>query len=214
MRRAAGWNRQLKKPKRARKVNSSAIILASASPRRCELLESAGITFMVVSGDIDETPLPGEKPVAHVLRLAEGKAREVASRADGRFFIGADTIVLCDNEIMGKPCDNADATRMLRTLSGRAHQVITGFTVLDRETGRTVSRCVSTEVTFKLLAEKEISRYVATGCPLDKAGAYAIQGGAAYMVARIDGSYTNVVGLPLCEVVAALREMGALEGEA
>lgn len=191
-------------------MNNSAIILASASPRRSELLESAGIVFTVVPGNIDETPLPGEEPVAHVLRLAEGKAREVSSRGVGRFFIGADTIVLCDGEIMGKPCDNADATRMLRALSGRVHQVITGFAILDRQSGRTVSRVISTEVTFKLLDEKEIATYVATGCPLDKAGAYAIQGGAAYMVARIDGSYTNVVGLPLCEIVEALREMGAL----
>ena len=174
-------------------VNNGSIVLASASPRRSELLESAGIPFTVVSGDIDETPFPGEEPVAHVLRLAEGKAREVSSRAEGRFFIGADTIVLCDNEIMGKPCDNSDAVRMLRALSGLGHQVITGFAVLDRQTGRTVSRVVSTEVTFKPLDEKEIAAYVATGCPLDKAGAYAIQGGAAYMVSRIDGSYTNVV---------------------
>jgi len=191
-------------------VNDSAIILASASPRRSELLESAGVNFSVIPGDIDETPFPEEAPVAHVLRLAEGKAREVSARAEGRFFIGADTIVLCDNEIMGKPCDNADASRMLRKLSGRVHQVITGFAVLDRKTGKTVSRVVSTEVTFKPLDDNQISAYVATGCPLDKAGAYAIQGGAAYMVERIDGSYTNVVGLPLCEVVATLREMGAL----
>lgn len=194
-------------------MTKNSIVLASASPRRSELLESAGIIFTVVSGDIDETPLPGEMPVAHVLRLAEGKARAVASIAAGRFFIGADTIVLCDGEIMGKPCDNADAVRMLRALSGRVHQVITGFAIVDRQTGRTLSRVVSTEVTFKLLAEKEISTYVASGCPLDKAGAYAIQGGAAYMVERIDGSYTNVVGLPLCEVVAALSEMGALKGD-
>ena len=204
MKRAARWSRKKKM------VNNGSIVLASASPRRSELLESAGIPFTVVSGDIDETPFPGEEPLAHVLRLAEGKAREVSSRAEGRFFIGADTIVLCDNEIMGKPCDNADAVRMLRALSGRVHQVITGFAVLDRQTGRTVSRVVSTEVTFKPLDENEIAAYVATGCPLDKAGAYAIQGGAAYMVSRIDGSYTNVVGLPLCEVVETLRDMGAL----
>lgn len=207
MRHAVRWNNHQKRTKR---VNNSAIILASASPRRSELLESAGIDFKVIPGDIDETPFSGEEPVAHVLRLAEGKAREVSSQGVGRFFIGADTIVLCDNEIMGKPLDDADATRMLRKLSGRVHQVITGFTVLDHLTGRTVSRVVSTDVAFKPLDEEEISAYVATGCPLDKAGAYAIQGGAAYMVERIDGSYTNVVGLPLCEVVAALREMGAL----
>jgi septum formation protein len=195
-------------------VNNSAIILASASPRRAELLASAGIKFTVIPGDIDETPFYQEEPVAHVLRLAESKVREAASRADGRFFIGADTIVLCDREIMGKPCDDTDATRMLRRLSGRAHQVITGFALLDRSTGKCVARTVSTNVTFKTLTDAEITAYVATGCPLDKAGAYAIQGGAAYMVERIDGSYTNVVGLPLCEVVATLRKMGALEGEA
>lgn len=197
--------------KRIKTVSDSSIILASASPRRSELLQSAGISFTIVPGDIDETPLLDEEPVAHVLRLAEGKAREVASRGAGRFLIGADTIVLCDREIMGKPCDNADAKRMLRRLSGRVHQVITGFAVLDCETGRVVSRFVSTDVTFKPLDDEEITAYAATGCPLDKAGAYAIQGGAAYMVERIDGSYTNVVGLPLCEVVETLREMGALD---
>lgn len=194
-------------------MTGKAIVLASASPRRSELLETAGINFTVVPGNIDETPFPGEEPVAHVLRLAESKAGEVASRAEGRFFIGADTVVVCDNEIMGKPADNADAARMLRALSGRVHHVITGFAVLDRLSGKAISRTVSTAVTFKILAEDEISGYVATGCPLDKAGGYAIQGGAAYMVVRIDGSYTNVVGLPLCEVVEALRELGALKGE-
>jgi len=191
-------------------MSSINIVLASASPRRSELLQSARVTFAVVPGDIDETPLPAEDPVAHVIRLAESKAREVSTRAAGRFFIGADTIVLSDKEIMGKPRDNADAGRMLRKLSGQVHQVITGFAVLDRETGRIESRSISTDVTFKTLADEEISAYVATGCPLDKAGAYAIQGGAAYMVERIDGSYTNVVGLPLCEVVETLRKMGAL----
>jgi septum formation protein len=189
-------------------TNDSSIVLASASPRRAELLASAGIAFKVVPGDIDETPLPDEDPVAHVLRLAEGKAREVASRVDGRFFIGADTIVLCDREIMGKPRDAEDAKRMLRKLSGRAHQVITGYAVIDKKASRTISRTVSTVVVFKELTEEEIDAYVLTGCPMDKAGAYAIQGGAAYMVERIDGSYTNVVGLPLCEVVGSLRGFG------
>jgi septum formation protein len=189
-------------------MSAPAVILASASPRRAELLESAGIRFAVVPGHIDETPLPGELPIDHVLRLAREKAVEVASREDGRFFIGADTIVLCDGEIMGKPRDNDDARRMLALLSGRVHQVITGFAVLDVAQVRTISRAVTTDVVFKELTPGEIDAYVATGCPLDKAGAYAIQGGAAYMVERINGSYTNVVGLPLCEVVAALRELG------
>ena len=189
-------------------TSDSSIVLASASPRRAELLASAGIAFKVVPGDIDETPLPDEDPVVHVLRLAEGKACEVASRIDGRFFIGADTIVLCDREIMGKPRDAEDAKRMLKKLSGRAHQVITGFAVVDKKTSRTISRTVSTVVVFKELTQEEIDAYVLTGCPMDKAGAYAIQGGAAYMVERIDGSYTNVVGLPLCEVVESLRGFG------
>jgi len=197
--------------KRIKTVNNSSIVLASASPRRAELLESAGIIFTVIPGDIDETPFHAEEPVAHVLRLATGKALEVAARADGRFFIGADTIVLCDSEIMGKPCDNADASRMLRKLSGRVHQVITGFALIDRSTGKVISNSVSTNVTFKHLTDAEITAYVSTGCPLDKAGAYAIQGGAAYMVERIDGSYTNVVGLPLCEVVETLQRIGALD---
>ena len=186
-------------------MKNSTIILASASPRRSELLESAGITFRVIPGNIDETPYPGEDPVSHVLRLAESKAREVASRAEGRFFIGADTIVLSDSEIMGKPVDDKDASRMLQKLSGRAHKVITGFSILDVLSGHVVTEAVTTDVKFKPLTLDEISVYVATGCPLDKAGAYAIQGGAAYMVERIDGSYTNVVGLPLCEVVTALK---------
>jgi len=190
-------------------MSGMGIILASASPRRAELLESAGVRFNVVPGHIDETPLPGEQPVDHVLRLAREKGAEVAGREEGRFFIGADTIVLCDGEIMGKPLDNDDARRMLAKLSGRTHQVITGFVVLDRESGRTVAGSVTTDVTFKPLDAAEIDAYVATGCPLDKAGAYAIQGGAAYMVERISGSYTNVVGLPLCEVVGTLRELGA-----
>ncbi len=186
------------------------IILASASPRRSELLESAGIRFDVVPGHIDETPLPGEEPVPHVLRLAREKAQEVARREDGRWFVGADTIVLCDGEIMGKPKDDADAVRMLRKLSGRAHEVVTGYAVVDRTADKVLTEAVSTSVVFKELTDAEIASYVATGCPLDKAGAYAIQGGAAHMVRRIEGSYTNVVGLPLCEVVAALRELGAI----
>ncbi len=190
-------------------TSDNSIVLASASPRRAELLDSAGITFTVVSGDIDETPLPDEDPVAHVLRLAEGKAREVASRAEGRFFIGADTIVLCDREIMGKPGSADDARRMLARLSGRAHQVITGYAIIDKKALRHVSRHVSTDVVFKTLTDREIDAYVLTGCPMDKAGAYAIQGGAAYMVERIDGSYTNVVGLPLCEVIETLRSLSS-----
>jgi septum formation protein len=146
-----------------------------------------------------------------VLRLAEGKARASAERSEGRFFLGADTIVLCDGEIMGKPRDPADAERMLKKLSGVPHEVVTGFAVYDRERDGAVREAVRTKVYFKSLRPEEIASYIATGCPFDKAGGYAIQGGAAHMVQKIDGSYTNVVGLPLCEVVDALRRMGALD---
>ena len=187
------------------------IVLASASPRRSELLESAGIAFRVVPADICEDPLPDEEPVDHVLRLAEGKARASAGKTQGRFFLGADTIVLCDGEIMGKPKDHADAVRMLKKLSGVAHEVVTGFAIFDRERDGALCEAVRTKVYFKQLRDDEIEAYIATGCPFDKAGGYAIQGGAAHMVRKIDGSYTNVVGLPLCEVVEKLRVLGALQ---
>ena len=189
-------------------MSKKQIILASASPRRSELLESAGINFLVVPSDIPEAPLPDELPAAHVLRLATEKAFAVAAMVNGEIYIGADTVVVCDDEIMGKPVDAADAKRMLSTLSGRSHQVITGYAVHDRSNARTHADVVSTLVFFKSLSGAEIDAYIATGCPFDKAGAYAIQGGAAYMVQKIEGSYSNVVGLPLCEVVEALRGFG------
>lgn len=188
------------------------IILASASPRRVELLASAGISFEAAPGNIPETCVPGETPEEHVLRLSREKSLDVAGKTPGRFFIGADTIVVCGGEIMGKPADSADAERMLRKLSGTVHEVITGFTVYDVENDVIESRAVSTRVYFKQLDTEEILAYIATGCPFDKAGAYAIQGGAAYMIPKIEGSYTNVVGLPLCEVVEALRKAGAISG--
>jgi nucleoside triphosphate pyrophosphatase len=191
-------------------MGGNRIILASASPRRMELLASAGIDFEVFAGEVPEEPLPGEMPEDHVLRLARDKALHVAARVEGDFFVGADTIVLCDGEIMGKPVDAADAERMLRRLSGIAHSVITGFAVYDRARDGLLCEAVTTRVFFKELRDDEILDYIATGCPFDKAGAYAIQGGAAHMVKRIDGSYTNVVGLPLCEVIEALRRIGAI----
>ena len=191
--------------------SAALIILASASPRRVELLASAGVEFEVHPGDIPEEVLPGETPEDHVVRLAREKALNVAEKTAGRFFIGADTVVVCGGEIMGKPKDSADAERMLRKLSGVPHEVITGFAVYDRERSDAVSAAVTTRVFFKQLRDEEIHAYIATGCPFDKAGAYAIQGGAAHMVQRIDGSYTNVVGLPLCEVIEALRTVGALD---
>jgi septum formation protein len=188
----------------------SGIVLASASPRRAELLASAGIPFQAASSQIPEEFLPDETPVEHVRRLAEAKARAVAGRHPGRFFVGADTIVVRDGEPMGKPRDRQDAERMLRRLSDGPHDVITAYAVYDATSDRVEVAAVTTRVHFKPLQAQEIAAYVATDCPLDKAGAYGIQGRAGSMVEQIEGSYTNVVGLPLDETVAALARMGAL----
>ncbi|HEY6839150.1 MAG TPA: Maf family nucleotide pyrophosphatase [Geobacteraceae bacterium] len=186
------------------------IVLASASPRRVELLESAGIVFDVLPSAIPEEAIEGESAVDFAVRMAKEKALDVAKKTDGHFFVGADTIVVCDGEIMGKPKDEADAERMLKKLSGVPHEVVTGFAVYDKVRDGLLAEAVTTRVYFKELRSEEIMAYIATGCPMDKAGAYAIQGGAAHMVRKIDGSYTNVVGLPLCEVVETLRRLGAI----
>lgn len=191
--------------------NHGTIILASASPRRTELMALAGIEFSVVPADIDETVLPGEKPSEHVMRLSQEKADAVAATTAGRFFIGADTVVVLEDRIMGKPVDEAEAFRMLSALSGRSHEVVTGFSVFDRISGIHVTRSVRTEVTFKELSEAEIRAYIATGCPMDKAGAYAMQGGAVHFIRSICGSYTNVIGLPMTELYETLSELGALD---
>ncbi len=188
------------------------IVLASASPRRSELLSRLGIRFSVQPSRVSEDLLPDETPEEHVVRLSRDKAREVALRADvpGRWFIGSDTIVLRDDTILGKPRDALEAADMLRSLSGRRHQVLSGYAVFDRQSGATVSGAVATAVRFKELTEQEIAGYIATGEPFDKAGAYAIQGVGVFMVLGIEGSYTNVVGLPLCEVVEVLERLGAV----
>jgi len=187
------------------------IVLASASPRRRELLAQVGITIRSYAAAIDEAILPGETPAAHVIRLSDAKAHAVAARHDvpGRWFIGSDTVVVCDGTILGKPADDQDAASMLANLAGREHQVVSGYAVHDRLTGDTLSDAVTTRVWFKPLTASAIAAYLATGEPFDKAGAYAIQGIGAFMVARIEGSYPNVVGLPLCEVLAALEKLGA-----
>ena len=190
--------------------NNGTIVLASASPRRSELMSLAGIPFSVVAADICEDVLPGEASAEHVMRLSKEKADAVAVKNEGRFFIGADTVVVLDGAILGKPADETDAARMLRLLSGRNHEVITGFTVFDKVTSIHVSRSVSTEVAFKSLQETEIMTYIATGCPMDKAGAYAIQGGAVHFVRSINGSYTNVIGLPMTELYEVLQAMQAV----
>jgi nucleoside triphosphate pyrophosphatase len=191
-------------------ANEKQLVLASASPRRQEFLKRLGYDFFAVPSRIDETALPNETPEAHVIRLSREKALEVAGRRDqtGRFFLGSDTIVLCDHCILGKPANPAEATSMLRQLSARHHQVISGYAIHDRLQGKTRTGLVATRVTFRQLTEEEIAGYIASGEPFDKAGSYAIQGGAAVFVTAIEGSYTNVVGLPLAEVVETLVAMG------
>jgi septum formation protein len=186
------------------------LVLASASPRRRELLQQIGLKFQVVPSRAEEQILPGETPEEHVIRLSLDKAEEVANRDDisGRWFIGSDTIVLCDRQILGKPEDELHAATMLRQLSGREHQVLSGYAIIDRQTGKQQSEAVNTKVWFRQLTESEITSYIATGEPADKAGAYAIQGLGICFVARIEGSYTNVVGLPLCKLTLAMKELG------
>jgi len=183
-------------------------ILASASPRRKDLLGSAGLTFEVDPSDVPEDVLDGDTPRRYVRRVAMDKGRAVARRrqaaGDTRPVLSADTVVVVDGVITGKPVDREDARIMLRTLAGRTHVVITGFCLLSGDDAP-LRREVSTEVRFRPLAESELDAYLASDDWQDKAGAYAIQGGAAHMVESINGSYTNVVGLPLAETVMALR---------
>lgn len=172
------------------------LILASASPRRQELLREAGIAFEVHPAHIVEERKPGEAPLAYALRLAEEKARAIAARFPGRLVLGADTIVVADEHVLEKPLDHADAARMLRLLSGREHQVTTAVSLV-KPGGQSDTRACTTRVFFRELSEEEIQRYVASNEPMDKAGAYAIQGGAAGFADRMEGDYSNVVGLPL-----------------
>jgi len=173
-------------------------VLASASPRRAELLTAAGFAFAIAHADIDEAPLSGEPADRYVLRLAEGKARAVAARFPDRAVLGADTTVVVDGHILGKPADAADAVAMLRRLQGRAHEVLTGVALVTDGHAQVVLE--TTRVWFGPMTDAEIAVYVASGEPMDKAGAYGIQGWAARYVTRVDGSYSNVVGLPVARV--------------
>lgn len=181
------------------------VILASQSPRRKELLGLTGLDFVIRAADIDETMIPGEAPFDEVARLSREKALAVARGADD-VVIAADTIVVCDGAILGKPRDEQDALRMLRLLSGREHQVMTGMTVVRGGRAETVTEV--TDIHFRTLSESEIRAYIATGEPMDKAGAYGIQGGAALFVSHLNGDYFNVVGLPVCVLTGILRGFG------
>lgn len=182
------------------------LVLASASPRRRELLARLGVRFTVRAADIDETPRLGEAPGVYVLRLAQEKARAAAQ--PGELVLAADTTVVVDGEILGKPEDDADAVRMLRLLSGREHEVLTGVAVVELETERMVSAVERTAVRMAPLSPEEIEWYVATGEPRDKAGAYAIQELGSLFVTGVAGNQSNVVGLPVPVVYRLLLEVG------
>ena len=189
------------------------LVLASASPRRRDLLAQAGLTFTVDSADVPEIPEPGEDAATFVLRLAEAKAQAVWAKrnpvaanaaGDPLIVLGADTCVLCQGEILGKPRDQADARRMLELLSGRTHQVLTGLAAITAT--ESFADVEITQVTFNVIEEPELIRYLRSGEPLDKAGAYGIQGYAARWVPRIEGDYFNIVGLPIARTVALISE--------
>jgi len=198
------------------------LVLASASPRRQELLRYAGISFTVEPADIDETPRDGESPRDCAERLARQKALAVSNTRPQDYVLGADTVVAVDDIILGKPVDAANAARMLRLLSGRTHQVVTGVCLVAGTVASELAQKLRTEnrelrtasettlVTIRDLSDDEIHEYVATGEPMDKAGAYAIQGMASRWIPQIDGDYSNVVGLPVKLVCELLREQGLM----
>jgi septum formation protein len=191
-------------------VTHTKLILGSASPRRRELLALAGVPFeIVVSPAQEPDPDGGEHPAAYAARMARLKAAAVAEMHPTDVVLGADSVVAVGETILGKPADAADALRMLRLLSGRSHQVVTGCALFAPGREPEIFT-VATDVTMGVVSEERLAAYVATGEPMDKAGAYAIQGGAAAFVTTICGSYTNVVGLPLAEVVEVLRTWGSI----
>lgn len=185
------------------------LILASASPRRRELLRLLGQPFRVAVSHVPEPPFDGGDPAAYAVSLAQAKARQVAAGRKGpATVLGADTIVVLDGRVFGKPRDAAEAAAMLRALSGRTHEVITGLAVIGPAPGEEETAAVTTSVTFRTLDAGQIARYVESGEPLDKAGAYAIQGRAAALVTGLAGDYFNVVGLPVATVAELLARRG------
>ena len=182
------------------------LILASGSPRRRELLGKMGYTFEICTPDVDEHVVGHARDIVYT--LAERKARAGAGHYDRGVIIASDTLVSLDGAPLGKPADAADAHRMLRALSGREHEVFSGVCVMDIETGRHETRSVRTGVTFRALTDEEIDAYIATGEPMDKAGAYAIQGGAGAFVSALDGELENVIGFPVVEVREMLSHFG------
>jgi septum formation protein len=192
-------------------TNNANIILASKSPRRRYLLEQAGLEFSVIPSGINEESVPTDSPESYARILAEYKAKDVSKAHPDSWVIGADTIVFIDDTILGKPGSSDEARKMLRRLSAKTHQVITGYCICCKERNRFFSESIKTDVFFKELTNDEIQWYIHTGEPFDKAGSYAIQGLGTFLVKRINGSYTNVVGLPVCEILEFLIEETVVE---
>jgi len=194
-----------------KKTSNARLILASKSPRRRYLLEQVGLEFSVIPSGIDEDPISGSSPEAYVKKMAANKSKAVSEAHPDSWVIGADTIVLIDHTILGKPRSSDEARKMLKSLSGKTHQVITGYCICCEVRNRIISESIKTDVLFKDLTDDEIEWYIHTGEPFDKAGSYAIQGLGMLLVKRINGSYTNVVGLPVCEIVEFLLNEGVLK---
>jgi len=184
---------------------SRPLVLASASPRRRRLLALAGLDFEVVPAEVDESPRPDERPADLVRRLAQAKAEHVGQSRPADWILAADTLVVLGNLVLGKPRDRAEAARMLARLSGKTHEVLTGYGLFNQALKRGHLDCCRSEVEFRELTARDIEKYLDSGEPLGKAGAYAIQGHGAGLVKRVNGSYTNVVGLPLAEIIELLR---------
>jgi septum formation protein len=189
---------------------SASLILASASPRRQELLRSVGLKFKIIPAHINENCLAGESPRQHVQRLAREKAMIIAKKYPEAWVLGADTIVVIDGIVLGKPENKTQARKMLRKLSGREHKVFTSFTIAHVAADIYRTKVVQSAVQFKTISPKEMEWYVASDEPYDKAGGYAVQGQGAYFIRSIRGSYTNVIGLPLCEVIEELKYFGTI----
>lgn len=192
------------------KIQQGHLILASKSPRRRYLLKQAGLTFDVIPSHFDEHSVPLENPPDYVQNLSLAKAGDIAAHYPDSWVIGADTIVLMNGKILGKPKGMAQAREMLQRLSGQTHQVFTGYTICCRSRDKSYTDVVCTAVTFKDLTADEIEWYIHTEEPFDKAGAYAIQGLGTFLVKSVHGSYTNVVGLPVCEVIEYLIQAKVL----
>jgi septum formation protein len=190
--------------------NDMKLILASKSPRRRYLLSQAGLLFSVIPSQVDESSISVSSPALYAKELAVAKAVDVAQHHPDSWVIGADTIVLIDGFILGKPDSRDHAVEMLGRLSGQTHQVITGYCIYRQSPGKRIADSVKTDVTFKTLSDREIEWYTQTSEPFDKAGAYAIQGLGTFLVKSINGSYSNVVGLPVCEVIEHLIREGVV----